>query len=319
MVKKYFVQNIAYNKEDECNEDVFAAKKENDYMFLTTPKFKFLDVKNCIGPGLIYDAWCNSTGCRLQKLVFPYECLDSYEKLSHVGPVSYEDFYSNLKSSNITRDEYEQFLKLFKENDCTTMGDWLRVYNVADVVPFIEAFRKMAEQYYSDKIDVCKDAVSIPGISMTYVLNKSLEKNKGLELYSSGGICCLCRDKREELQHCSCNGALGCGGYCEECQSDIQTLEKCECEKAVIYELLRTGMVGGPAQVFTRYYEKDITCIRSHVYGEKSKLTKCVTLYDANSLYLYCSGDVMPCGKDTLIVNKKPFDQKRIQNFQGMF
>ena len=105
MVKKYFVQNIAYNKEDECNEDVFAAKKENDYMFLTTPKFKFLDVKNCIGPGLIYDAWCNSTGCRLQKLVFPYECLDSYEKLSHVGPVSYEDFYSNLKSSNITRDE----------------------------------------------------------------------------------------------------------------------------------------------------------------------------------------------------------------------
>ena len=46
--------------------------------------------------------------------------------------------------STITRDEYEQFLKLFEENDCTTMDDWLRVYNVADVVPFIEAFRKMA-------------------------------------------------------------------------------------------------------------------------------------------------------------------------------
>ena len=37
--------------------------------------------------------------------------------------------------------------------------------------------------------------------------------------------------------------------------------------------------------------------------------------YDANSLYLYCSGDVMPCGKDTLVVNKKPFDQKRIAKF----
>ena len=65
MVKKYFVQNIAYNKEDECNEDVFAAKKENDYMFLTTPKFKFLDVKNYIGTGLSYDAWCKSISCRL--------------------------------------------------------------------------------------------------------------------------------------------------------------------------------------------------------------------------------------------------------------
>ena len=72
------------------------------------------------------------------------------------------------------------------------MGDWLCVYNVADVVSFIEAFRKMAWQYYPDKIDVCKDAVVIPGISMTYVLNKSLEKYKRHELYSTGGICHLC-------------------------------------------------------------------------------------------------------------------------------
>ena len=63
-----------------------------------------------------------------------------------------------------------------------------------------------------------KDAVSVPGISMTYVLNKSLEKIKGLELYSPGRNCHLCRDKYEELQHCSCDGAPGCGGYCEECQ-----------------------------------------------------------------------------------------------------
>ena len=68
------------------------------------------------------------------------------------------------------------------------MGDWLRVYNFADVVPFIEAFRKMAEQYYPDKIDVCKDAVSIPGISMTYVLSKSLEKTKGLSYTHQGAF-----------------------------------------------------------------------------------------------------------------------------------
>ena len=41
MVKEYFVKEINYNKEDKSNEDVFAAKKENDYMFLTTSKFKF--------------------------------------------------------------------------------------------------------------------------------------------------------------------------------------------------------------------------------------------------------------------------------------
>ena len=40
-------------------------------------------------------------------------------------------------------------------------------------------------------------------------------------------------------------------------------------------------------------------------------MAKGVIGYDANSLYLYCSGDVMPCGKDALAMNKKPFDQKK--------
>ena len=68
-------------------------------------------------------------------------------------------------------------------------------------------------------------------------------------------------------------------------------------------------------EVFARNHEEDITHIRSHVYGEKNNLTKGVIGYDANALYLYCSGDVMPCVKDTLVVNEKPFDQNRIAKF----
>ena len=51
------------------------------------------------------------------------------------------------------------------------------------------------------------------------------------------------------------------------------------------------------------------------MYGEKNKMTRGIVGYDANSLYLYCSGDVMPCGKDTLVVNKNAYDQKRIATF----
>ena len=79
MVTKYFVKRIICNKDDGCDEGIFVAKKENDYMFLITHKFKFLDVKNYIGPDLSYDARCKSMGCILQKLMFPYEWLDSYE------------------------------------------------------------------------------------------------------------------------------------------------------------------------------------------------------------------------------------------------
>ena len=71
MVNEYFLKKIAYNKDDKCNEDVFAVKKENDYMFLTTSKFKFLDVKGYIGPGLSYNAWCKLMVFKLQKLMFP--------------------------------------------------------------------------------------------------------------------------------------------------------------------------------------------------------------------------------------------------------
>ena len=105
---------------------------------------------------------------------------------------------------------------------------------------------------------------------------------------------------------------MKCVGYCEECQLDMQALEKCGCEKAAVYELLRTDMVGGPAQILTRYHEKDITRKRSHVHEEESKLTKDVIGYDANVLYLNYSGDVITCGNDTLVVKKKSFNQKRI-------
>ena len=40
---------------------------------------------------------------RLQNLIFPYEWLDSYEKLSYVGPVGYEDFNS-IHKPTFTKD-----------------------------------------------------------------------------------------------------------------------------------------------------------------------------------------------------------------------
>ena len=92
----------------------------------------------------------------------------------------------------------------------------------------------------------------------------------------------------------------------------MQYLKRCECEKTAVYDLVRTGMLGGPAQVFTRYHEKDIIRIRFHVYRERGKLTKRIIGYDANALYLFSTGNVIPCGKNTLVVNKKPFEQNRI-------
>ena len=55
------------------------------------------------------------------------------------------------------------------------MIDWLRVYNEAAIIPFMEAVNETRNQYYPNEIYMLKDAVSIPGILITYVLNKALK------------------------------------------------------------------------------------------------------------------------------------------------
>ena len=87
MAKYYFVKTISNLS------NIKATKTGNLYMFLITPQFKFLDVRNYLAPGLSYNGWCKAKGCSVEKLVFLYE-----------WPVLHDAFYSKLKG-NITQDE----------------------------------------------------------------------------------------------------------------------------------------------------------------------------------------------------------------------
>ena len=303
MIKEYFVKKLS------GISDVNVAKKENSYMFLSTPKFKFLDIKNYLAPGLSYAAWCRAHDCELQKLVFPYEWFDSFDKLNHKGPVKYEEFYSSLKGGiTISQEQYQNFCEEFRKRGCETMEEWLQEYNLADVTPFINALEKTREQYYPDEIDMLKDAVSIPGISMTYVLNEAEKRRKYSKpaLFAPG-------------EPCKCKSSDACEK--EKCKDCKQTRKDCQIHtKNEAYEMLKTGMVGGPSIVFCRYAEAGISKIRDsdregeagaklgagvagdsktgEAAGEEAKTCRAVLGFDANSLYLFCSGQDMPCGKE---------------------
>ena len=299
MIKEYFVKNLS------IISDVDVAKKENSYMFLSTPNFKFLDIKNYLAPGLSYDAWCRAYGCELQKLAFPYEWFDSFEKLNHKGPVKYEEFYSSLKGSiNISQEEYQNFCDEFHKRGCVTMKDWLKEYNLADVTPFIEALEKTREQYYPDEIDLLKDAVSIPGISMMYVLNEALKRKKYSEpdLFAPG-------------EPCKCECSSDDCGKTEGCEKCKEIRDNCKiCTKNEAYEMLKTGMIGGPSIVFYRYAEAGVSKIRYHIYSEKAKTCRSVHGLDSNSLYLFCSGQEMPCGKEKVFKCNPGEKNEIIQN-----
>ena len=312
MIKEYFVKNLA------GISNVNVAKKENSYMFLSLPQFKFLDIKSYLAPGLSYDAWCRAYGCELQKLAFPYEWFDSFEKLNHIGPVKYEEFYSSLKGGiTISKEEYQNFRDEFHKKGCVTMKDWLKEYNLADVTPFIEALEKTREQYYSDEIDLLKDAVSIPGVSMMYVLNEASKRKKYSEpdLFAPEEPCkCKCSDDCEKFPY-------------EDCK---QARKDCKiCTKNEAYEMLTTGMIGGPSIVFCGYAEAGVSRIRSHRYSDSAagkageagaklradaKTCRAVFGLDANSLYLYCSGQEMPCGKEKVFSTDSEEKDELIQN-----
>ena len=143
-------------------------------MFLLTCCFRFLDIINYLGPGTSYEKWVKAYECKTVKSWFPYEWFDSPEKLDYPGLPDYLAWYSRLKDAFV--------LKLFREKGMRTFADWLRYYNNLDVAPGLEALQKKRNFYTEKGIDILKDAVSIPGVSLHYLLRGAVERNA--ELYS---------------------------------------------------------------------------------------------------------------------------------------
>jgi len=63
-----------------------------------------------------------------------------------------------------------------------TFADWLRYYNDRDVGPGLEVLEKMCAFCTAKGIDILKDAVSLPGVSLHYLLRGTIER--GAKLYS---------------------------------------------------------------------------------------------------------------------------------------
>ena len=86
----------------------------------------------------------------------------------------------------MTPKECNQCKCVFQEQGMKTFGDWLEYYNNLDVTPFLETLEKMKAFYTNIGVDIFKDAVSLPGVSMQYVLRRTLRGRNAPELYAPG-------------------------------------------------------------------------------------------------------------------------------------
>ena len=179
----------------------------------------------------------------MQKGHFPYKYMDGIGKLEDRALPPKEAFYSRLKNEDIAVYNYARCQTVWRDNRMKSMRDFLVWYNNRDVVPFLEAIDKQFAFYKQQNIDIFKDGVSVPGLTLLYLFNE-LPSNTFFTVFN-------------------------------QTNSDLHLLVK-------------DNIVGGPAIIFHRYHEKDVTKIR----GEET--CRSILGHDANALYLWALMQDMP-------------------------
>ena len=80
-----------------------------------------------------------------QKGIYPYEYIDSIDKLNETQLPPIEAFYSTLKQEIITEEEYQHAQKVWNTFNCQTLLDYHKLYLKADVHILSDAFEKFRE------------------------------------------------------------------------------------------------------------------------------------------------------------------------------
>ena len=106
-----------------------------------------------------------------QKGVYPYEWVDSMEKLnSFKGLPPQEAFFSSLRQEAITHEEYQHALKVYDDMKCQSFLDYHNLYLESDIVllaDVYESFRKKSMEIYG--LDPT-NYISAPGFSWDAML-----------------------------------------------------------------------------------------------------------------------------------------------------
>ena len=80
-----------------------------------------------------------------QKGFFPYEYLDSIEKLKDLTPPPQKAFYSKLTGKGINNYNYNHVLNVWKTWNMKTLKDYLELYNITDVLLLADVFENFRD------------------------------------------------------------------------------------------------------------------------------------------------------------------------------
>ena len=68
-----------------------------------------------------------------QKVIYPYDCMDSFEKFYQTELPSTEQFYSILNDEHISEKDYEHAKNIWKKFKLKNMGEYHELYLKSDI------------------------------------------------------------------------------------------------------------------------------------------------------------------------------------------
>ena len=237
---------------------LYVVKKTNAFMCIATPKLKFLDITSYMAPGCSYSQYLAAYDVPEQKGYFPYEYLNSLDKLDATALPPYEAFYSTLKSCNVLDDgldeeagrrKHAELQALWTKAGMKTFKDYLVHYNSLDTSLFLIALERHAQFFKDEGIDIFKSSISLPGVALQIFFKDAQAK---FHLFGE--------------------------------------------KHAALHRMITDNIVGGPSLIIHRYHEASKTYIRQDEYGNEAKLCRRIIGEDANSLYLWAMAQQMPTG-----------------------
>ena len=113
----------------------------------------------------------------IRKGVYPYECVNSWDRFNETQLPPIDAFYSNLNMSSISEEDYQHTQQVWKEFGIHNLGDYHDLYLRTDVVllaNIFEAFRDTCLKHY--KLDPAHFYTS-PGLAW-----KACLKHTGIKL-----------------------------------------------------------------------------------------------------------------------------------------
>ncbi|GFR68008.1 hypothetical protein ElyMa_003720600 [Elysia marginata] len=125
VIKPYLAQRFLLEEPHDVDEEddirkkrrKFVLKKNNEFMAISTAKLKFLDITNFLAPGFSYAKYLAAYEVEEQKGFFPYEYITSIEKLNETSLPPREAFYSSLRNSELSQENYDFLCGVWREND----------------------------------------------------------------------------------------------------------------------------------------------------------------------------------------------------------